>query len=122
MKLNISKEQFCKIGVEYQNLFEKSEAYCEQVKSVNLGDFIVEINSPYYDFFSHTLHSLFDTEVAEYIEWFIFDTEFGTKNINSCTITIQEGDTVSKKWLIDSWDALYDFLEEEYFNVNEESV
>ena len=117
MQINITKEQFCAIGKEYQALYDQSEAYCQQVESINLSDFIVEINSPYLTFLDHTLAALAGESAADWINWFIFETEFGSKE--SMTDVSENKDGVEKHWNIDSWEALYDFLEE---NENEKSV
>lgn len=117
MQITITKEQFCAIGKEYQALYDKSEAYCKQVESISLGDFIVEINAPYLEFLDHTLAALAGESAADWINWFIFETEFGSKE--SMTDVSENKDGVEKHWNIDSWEALYDFLEE---NENEKSA
>ena len=114
MQINITKEQFCAIGKEYQALYDKSETYCQQVKSINLSDFIVEINSPYLTFLDHTLVALAGESAADWINWFIFETEFGSKE--NMTDVSENKDGVEKHWNIDSWEALYDFLEEDKSN------
>jgi hypothetical protein len=96
MQINITKEQFCAIGKEYQALYDKSEAYCKQVESISLGDFIVENVSeqPFYTRYNEfvnvfTRHGIDDFEqlfaepshdvATQKIEWYIPEQEGGWK-------------------------------------------
>lgn len=112
MQINITKEQFCEIGKLYQSYYDKMDEVCEKFDDVSphLGDFIVDITEPFYDFL-HKALAVADKKIYDWIDWFVFETHFGTNE--DMTDVSETKDGVEKHWNIDSWEALYDFLEED---------
>ena len=118
MNINITKETFCTIGRQYQALYDKMDDICERLDFVSshLGDFIVDVTSPFYNFLDKALATVVSDKVYDWIDWFIFETRFG-ENEDMINVTITPPyKSENYTYKIDSWEALYDFLMAEYEN------
>ena len=115
MNINITKEQFCEIGKLYQSYYDKMDEVCEKLDYVSphLGDFIVDVTEPFYEFL-HKALAVVDKKMYDWIDWFVFETHFGTnEDMTEVTVT-PPYKSENNSYNITSWEALYDFLMAEY--------
>lgn len=117
----ITKEQFCKYMADLENFIEEKhkasealDAFCDGLPVVKIGD---GLSKSYIDILEIIMNDDIET-----ISWWIYDLKNNSDKIITYSYKDENGNKKEKKYLLDTYEKLYDYFVEENFNENHREI